>query len=79
MYYADADGNQPEFQVDCFESTAESNAYICGPSFSINPVGVEFEPEDWLTRVRAGASFSDFLVRRVHELVSPIRGALGAV
>jgi hypothetical protein len=29
--------------------------------------------------VRAGAEFSDFLVRRVHEPVSPIRGALSAV
>jgi catechol-2,3-dioxygenase len=79
MYYADPDGNQLEFQVDCFASTEESNAYIRGPSFSINPVGVEFDPEDWLNEARAGASLSDFLVRRVHEPVSPIRGALSAV
>jgi catechol-2,3-dioxygenase len=79
LYYADPDGNQLEFQVDCFASTEESNAYIRGPSFSINPVGVEFDPEDWLTEARAGASLSDFLVRRVHEPVSPIRGALSAV
>ena len=78
MYYADPDGNQLEFQVDCFESAEESNAYICGPGMSINPVGVEFDPEDWLTLVRGGASFSDFLVRRAHEPVSPIRGALSA-
>ncbi|MGB7905612.1 MAG: VOC family protein [Steroidobacteraceae bacterium] len=79
MYYADPDGNQLEFQVDCFESAEESNAYICGPSFSVNPVGVEFDPEDWLAQVRAGASLSGFLVRRVHEPVSPIRGTLSAV
>lgn len=79
MYYADPDGNQLEFQVDCFASNEESNAYIRGPSFSINPVGVEFDPEDWLAQVDAGASLSDFLVRRVHEPVSPIRGALSAV
>lgn len=78
MYYADPDGNQLEFQVDCFESVEQSNAYILGPSFGINPVGVEFDPEDWLTQVCAGASLSDFLVRRVHEPVSPIRGALNA-
>ncbi|MDH4125871.1 MAG: VOC family protein [Gammaproteobacteria bacterium] len=76
MYYADPDGNQLEFQIDCFKSTEESNAYIRGPMFGINPVGVEFDPEDWLNRVHAGVSFSDFLVRRVHEPVSPIRGAL---
>lgn len=79
MYFADPDGNQHEFQVDCFNSTAESNAFICGPNFGANPVGVEFDPEDWLSKVEAGASFSDFLVRRVHEPVSPIRGTLGVV
>ena len=79
MYYADPDGNQLEFQVDSFESKEESNDYICGPSFDVNPGGVEFDPEDWLRQVNAGASFSDFLVRRVHEPVSPIRGALAAV
>jgi catechol-2,3-dioxygenase len=77
MYYADPDGNQIEFQVDCFDSAEESNAYICGPDFGANPVGVEFDPEDWLGQVQAGASLSDFLVRKVHEPVSPIRGALG--
>lgn len=79
MYYADPDGNQLEFQVDCFASNEESNSYIRGPSFSVNPVGVEFDPEDWLAQVDAGASLADFLVRRVHEPVSPIRGALSAV
>ena len=77
MYYADPDGNQLEFQVDRFDSPRESNAYICGPDFDLNPIGVEFDPEDWLRRVDAGSSLSDFLERRVHEPVSPIRGALG--
>lgn len=38
MYYADPDGNQIEFQVDCFESAKESNADIRGPSFGDKPV-----------------------------------------
>jgi catechol-2,3-dioxygenase len=79
MYYADPDGNQLEFQVDCFASIEESNAYIRGPSFGVNPVGVEFDPEAWLAQVHAGAALSDFLVRHVHEPVSPIRGALSGV
>jgi catechol-2,3-dioxygenase len=79
MYYADPDGNQLEFQVDCFASAQASNAYIQGPDFSSNPVGVEFDPEEWLAQVEAGTPFSDFLVRRVHEPVSPIRGALSEV
>ena len=76
MYYADPDGNQLEFQVDAFESASESNAYIRGPGFADNPVGVEFDPEDWLKQVSAGKTFSEFLERKVHEPVSPIRGAL---
>jgi hypothetical protein len=58
MYYADPDGNQLEFQVDCLRPTEESNAYIRGPSFSINPDGVEFDPDDWLAQLAAGAPLS---------------------
>jgi catechol-2,3-dioxygenase len=78
MYYADPDGNQMEFQVEVFESLEEGNAFMCSPANMGNPVGVEYDPEDWLAQLRAGASISEFLVRRVHEPVSPIRGALAA-
>jgi catechol 2,3-dioxygenase-like lactoylglutathione lyase family enzyme len=79
MYYADPDGNQMEFQVDAFDSTDECNAYISGPPFEANPVGVEFDPEDWLTAVRNGATLNDFRQRKVDEPVSPIRGAISAL
>lgn len=79
MYYADPDGNQMEFQVDAFDSTDECNAYISGPPFAANPVGVEFNPEEWLTAVENGASLDDFRERKVHEPVSPIRGAVSAL
>jgi catechol-2,3-dioxygenase len=78
MYYADPDGNQMEFQVDVFDSAEEGNAFMCSPANAENPVGVEYDPEDWLAQVRAGASLADFRVRRLHEPVSPIRGLLGA-
>lgn len=78
MYYADPDGNQMEFQVDVFESLEEGNAFMCSPANMENPVGVEYDPEDWLAQMRAGAPVSEFLERRVHEPVSPIRGALAA-
>ena len=77
MYYADPDGNQMEFQVDAFDTTEESNAYICGTAYAENPVGVEYDPEEWLARLRAGTPASELLERQVHEPVSPIRGALG--
>ncbi len=75
MYYADPDGNQMEFQVDSFGSSEEANDFI-NSTFSANPVGVEFDPEDWLAKLRAGAPESDFLERRVHEPVSPVRGSI---
>ena len=78
MYYADPDGNQMEFQVDAFASNEEANAFMSGPGFAENPIGVEYDPEDWLSRVRAGATLSDFLQRKVHQPVSPVRGSAGA-
>lgn len=79
MYYADPDGNQMEFQVDAFDTAEECNAYISGPPFEVNPVGVEFDPEEWLAAVRDGGSLTDFRVRTVHDPVSPIRGAVSAL
>ena len=53
----------------------EANAFI-NAHWDANPPGVEFDPEDWLARLRAGAPESDFLLRRVHEPVSPLRGEI---
>jgi len=79
MYYADPDGNQMEFQVDAFDTAEECNAYISGAPFEVNPVGVEFNPEEWLSAVHKGGSLDDFRKRTVHEPVSPIRGAVSAI
>lgn len=79
MYYADPDGNQMEFQIDTFGSSEEANTFMCGPINAANPIGVEYDPKDWLARMQAGAPPSDFLVRRIHEPISRIRGALGVV
>jgi catechol-2,3-dioxygenase len=54
MYYGDPDGNQMEFQVDSYASNDEANAFMRGPGFSANPIGVEFDPEAWLARKKAG-------------------------
>jgi len=78
MYFADPDRNQMEFQVDCFASTEEANAFMEGPHFAENPIGVEYDPDDWLARLRAGTPPSEFLVRRIHEPVSPIRGSFAS-
>ena len=41
MYYADPDGNQMEFQVDAMPSNEAANAFMQGPRFAVNPIGVE--------------------------------------
>lgn len=74
MYYADPDRNQMEFQIECFDSLAKANAFMEGPGFAQNPIGVEFDPEDLLARRQAG-TLGDFLTREVHLPVSPLRGA----
>lgn len=75
LYYADPDGNQMEFQVDSLKSSEDASAFMAS-LFATNPIGVEFDPEDWLARLRAGTPESDLLVRKTHEPVSPIRGAV---
>jgi catechol-2,3-dioxygenase len=78
MYYADPDGNQMEFQVDSYGSNEEANAFMAGPHFAANPIGVEYDPDDWLARLRTGAPESEFLVRQADEPVSPIRGSFAS-
>ncbi len=74
MYYADPDGNQMEFQVDCFATKQEAVDYFGSPQMERNPVGVEFDPDEWLARLCAGTPAATLLRRQVHEPVSPIRG-----
>ena len=78
MYYADPDGNQMEFQIDSYGSNEEANAFMAGPHFAANPIGVEYDPEDWLARLRAGAPASEFLLRQTDEPISPLRGSLAS-
>jgi catechol-2,3-dioxygenase len=75
MYYGDPDGNQMEFQVDSFPSNDQANEFMHGLGFDTNPIGVEYDPEDWLAQMKAGASATDFLLRKVHLPVSPVRRA----
>ena len=75
LYYADPDGNQIEFQLDSFSSSEEARAFMQA-HWDANVLGVEFDPEDWLTQLRAGLPESDFLRRQLHEPVSPLRGEI---
>jgi catechol-2,3-dioxygenase len=79
MYYADPDGNQMEFQVDAFGSSEEATAYMYGPHYSANPIGVEYNPEEILARLRSGTPGSEFLQRESDLPMSPIRGSITAL
>lgn len=78
MYYADPDGNQMEFQVDCLP-TGTDTGKVMAESFAKNPIGVEFEPEEWLSRLRAGEDESSFTQRVSDEPMSPIRGIFAEI
>ncbi|KAI8964129.1 Glyoxalase/Bleomycin resistance protein/Dihydroxybiphenyl dioxygenase [Daldinia sp. FL1419] len=54
MYYQDLDGNQLEFQVDNFDTVPEAVEFMSSAEFAENPVGVDFDPEIFVKRVRSG-------------------------
>jgi len=76
MYYADPDGNQMELQVDACATRDEANAYMDGPHFAANPIGVEYDPDEILARLRSGTPGAELLIRQSDLPVSPIRGAI---
>lgn len=73
LYYGDPDGNRMEFQVDVYKTNEEANAFMTGPGFAQNPIGVEFDPDEWLERLRAGEPEIHFFERTVHLPVAPLR------
>lgn len=73
LYYGDPDGNRMEFQVDVYKTNEEANEFMMGPGFAQNPIGVEFDPDDMVKRLRAGEPESNFLIRRVHQPTAPLR------
>jgi catechol 2,3-dioxygenase-like lactoylglutathione lyase family enzyme len=63
LYYADPDGNQIELQVDNYDRIEEATAFFYSEAFAENPIGVEFDPDELLRRLRAGEP-EDELKRR---------------
>lgn len=63
MYYRDPDGLRVELQIDNFATMDEAHAYLTGPDFAQNPIGVIFDPEQLILDYEAGVAFAD-LVRR---------------
>ncbi|KEF59156.1 uncharacterized protein A1O9_04000 [Exophiala aquamarina CBS 119918] len=51
MYYRDPDGNKVELQVDNFDTPEEADSFMSSPLFIQNPVGTDFDPDEWSSRV----------------------------
>lgn len=73
MYYADWDGNQMEFQVNSHPTVEAANGFMKGPGFDANPIGVEYDPDELLQKVRSGVDTATLLLRTAHLPVSPVR------
>ncbi|HEY1973093.1 MAG TPA: hypothetical protein VGH89_34435, partial [Pseudonocardia sp.] len=54
LYYRDPDGNYVELQVDNFATPDEATAYMVGPEYAENPIGVGFDPDAMLAARAAG-------------------------
>ena len=54
VYYRDSDGNILETQVENFDTLAEAADYMTSEAYRINPLGVDFEMEDLIKRLRTG-------------------------
>lgn len=54
LYYNDPDGNMLETQVDNFNTSEEATQYMQSAAFAENPIGVDFDPEDMIKRIKAG-------------------------
>jgi hypothetical protein len=63
MYYRDPDGNRLEFQVDCFATAEEANAYMVGEAFMSNPIGVAFDADELVAQFKRGVPERQLLAR----------------
>ena len=54
LYYRDPDGYFVELQIDNFASAAEADAYMRGPEFAADPIGVVFDPAAMVEARAAG-------------------------
>ncbi len=61
MYYRDPDGNELEFQVENYGSLEEAGAFFYSDAFNANPIGIDFNPDDMLAKLRSGTPATELL------------------
>ena len=63
MYYYDPDGNELEVQVDNFETSELAIEFMESDAFARNPVGVDYDPEEFVRRVESGEDEKSIMAR----------------
>jgi catechol-2,3-dioxygenase len=71
LYYQDPDGNFVELQIDNFSTPDDATAYMWGPEYSANPVGVSFDPALMRQARRQGTPVVELVTRSWALSVSP--------
>lgn len=71
LYYRDPDGNFVEMQIDNFAEPDRATAYMEGPEFAADPIGVSFEPDKMIDARRAGTSVQELTTRGWALTTSP--------
>jgi catechol-2,3-dioxygenase len=61
LYYKDPDDNQIEFQVEVYADAEAANAFLSTDVFMKNPIGVEYDPEALVERMKNDASETELL------------------
>lgn len=54
LYYRDPDRNILELQVENFDTLEEATEFMTSEAYKINPLGVDFDMEDLIRRIRSG-------------------------
>jgi catechol 2,3-dioxygenase-like lactoylglutathione lyase family enzyme len=61
LYYEDPDGIRLEFQTENFPTATQTAEYIHSSAFATNPIGVNFDHDYLLERLRSGADPTELL------------------
>jgi catechol-2,3-dioxygenase len=77
LYYHDPDQNRIELQVDNFADMNEATT-LMQEQFSINPVGLEFDPDELLARLHSGVDPAE-LIRPTREPSPPTRELIAKI
>ncbi|UGT61841.1 VOC family protein [Nocardia asteroides] len=71
LYYRDPDGNFVELQIDNFATPDDATAYMNGPEYGDNPVGVSFVPELMRAALTEGTPVAELTTHRWALRTSP--------